>query len=367
MPHFFQQILSWHKIHRGLSFGSLGIVFLWGGMIQIGADAFLHPSRRSMEPRHRSILQHPLDHGMKLRPFSATTADGAILEAIEILPAPFKDWGTATNSRAMRARLEAKKRLPSSSPGTIVMSHGRSGIKEDQFPIAERFVAAGFRCLVYDLRAHGESGGAATTYGHLETSDLACVLEAAGLPPDEPLFAFGISLGAAVTLQYLPSDSRIRRAAVVAPFSDLLETTRIAARNKFHFEIPAVVPLATWWAGQQASFDPWKISPLAAAAKISQPIMIVHGDSDGVIPLKQGRQVFEAISSPAKCWRLVPGGTHRAVLATGGDQLYEEILSFFLDDSFPRTCDQSSSEGEGSSPESIDRVKPPTGFPSASG
>ncbi|MCC6884330.1 MAG: hypothetical protein IT576_19380, partial [Verrucomicrobiales bacterium] len=142
MPHFFQQILSWRKIHRGLSFGSLGIVFLWGGMIQIGADAFLHPSRRSMEPRHRSILQHPIDHGMKLRPFSATTADGAILEAIEILPAPFKDWGTATNSRAMRARLEAKKRLPSSSPGTIVMSHGRSGIKEDQFPIAERFVAA---------------------------------------------------------------------------------------------------------------------------------------------------------------------------------------------------------------------------------
>jgi len=40
--------------------------------------------------------------------------------------------------------------------GTIVLLHGRRGRKEDMLVVAERFVAAGFRCVLLDLPALGD-------------------------------------------------------------------------------------------------------------------------------------------------------------------------------------------------------------------
>ncbi|MEE9352262.1 MAG: alpha/beta hydrolase [Thiotrichaceae bacterium] len=38
----------------------------------------------------------------------------------------------------------------------LVLLHGRNGRKEDLLPVAERFAAAGFRCVLPDLPAHGD-------------------------------------------------------------------------------------------------------------------------------------------------------------------------------------------------------------------
>lgn len=301
----------------------------------IGSEEMLKPTRRALESRHREALDDPSRFGMSMDVvFEVTTGDGFALKARLLRPAA--EPGEAIKTRRMRERLSLGEHLPwGETRGTVVMLHGRSGIKEDCFPVAERFVAAGFSCLVYDARAHGESEGDFATFGVRETGDLSRVLDAAearyGRESLEPWLGFGVSQGAAVLVQALSGESRLRTGVAVAPFSQLEPILERAVANRIS---PRMPPILTWsvmtlgsWRG---GFDAREVNPVVAAAKIEVPLMVVHGEEDGVIPWEQGRAVFDALPEGGHRWRVVPGGRHGNVLAVGGDELYHEMISFWL-------------------------------------
>lgn len=222
-------------------------------------------------------------------------------------------------------------------PGTVVMHHGRGGIKEDAFPVAERFVAAGFRCLIFDARAHGTSGGEFTTFGAREVDDLRAVIDAAeerfGKETLGPLVGFGISLGAAVMVQALPEEPRLQAAVVVCPFAELSEAIHRAVGNIIDPRMPPFLTrLVMQTGGLRGGFSPSSIRPVRNAEDVSVPVMVVHAEDDRVIPLESGRRVFEALpkSPDQHQWRLVPDAGHGNVLAVGGDDLYQEMIEFWL-------------------------------------
>jgi len=311
----------------------LSIPALIGGavMFWIGAEKFIVPRRRALEERHVQALQNPREFGFDLESFAVGTDDGIELKAILIEPST--DPGAAVKTRRMRGHLSQTALPIHGSPGTVVMLHGRGGMKEDMFPIAERFVAAGFRCIAYDARAHGKSGGHFTTYGIRETEDLGTVLDTALATFGEelePFVAFGNSLGAAVTLQALPKEPRLKSAVVVSPFADLNGLAHRAVRNVISpWTPPILTHTMVSFGGWRAGFSPSAIRPVKEAAKIKVPVMVVHGERDRVIPPAQGLLVFEAMRQPVKVWREVPGGYHYNVLATGGDALYLEMIEFW--------------------------------------
>ena len=39
------------------------------------------------------------------------------------------------------------------------------------------------------------------------------------------------------------------------------------------------------------------------------PVLILHGNKDKVVPMKEGRKVFDAANNP-KVWQYYAGGTH---------------------------------------------------------
>ncbi len=219
------------------------------------------------------------------------------------------------------------------APGTVVMLHGKDGIKEHALPIAERFVAGGFYCITYDARAHGTSGGKFSTYGAKETDDLTRIIDEA-----ERLFGrnelgeftlFGNSLGSAVALQALTKETRLRAAVVTSPFASLAGLIDENGQNR----LPAYTPLlrtpVLWYSGWRAGFDPWSIAPAQDAANIHTPVMVVHGEDDTFIRPHHGREIFDALPGPEKVWRPVLGGTHFNVLAKGNDELYQEMIEFY--------------------------------------
>ena len=304
----------------------------------IGSEFFLTPKRRPLEPRHQAVIASPDDFGLSLsEDFSVTGSDGVSLRWQLISPSGIP--GEAVKTRRMRQKLSSLgRRLPNWGEirGTVVMLHGRGGIKEDAFPVAERIVAAGFHCLIYDARAHGESGGRFSTYGSREIADLKAVIDAAeaqyGREVLGPLVGFGISLGAAVTLQALPDEPRLIAAVVVAPFSELPAVMDQAVGNVISPRMPTILTRAVMLlGGARGEFSPGKIRPVESARRIAVPVMVVHGEKDGVIPIAQGKAVYAAITHPDKRWRPVPEGGHGNVLAVGGDDLYAEMILFWLD------------------------------------
>lgn len=104
----------------------------------------------------------------------------------------------------MAARLAtAGVETASQIQGAVMLLLGRGGIKEDLPAVCERWVAANFRCVVYDARAHGQSGGESRTFGAREAGDLRQVIDATAARTESsnetvgPLVVWGLSLGAA--------------------------------------------------------------------------------------------------------------------------------------------------------------------------
>jgi alpha-beta hydrolase superfamily lysophospholipase len=303
-----------------------------------GSHHFTGPNRRPLESRHREVLDHPGKFGLQIVPTTFATEDGHTLTGLFVEKASSVPSGGAEKTRRMAARLAAAGVEPASqTQGTVILLHGRGGIKEDLLAVCERWVAADFRCVVYDARAHGQSDGGACTFGAREAGDLRRVIDATSTRLEAnhqtmgPLVVWGMSLGAAVTIQALPEENRIAAAIAVAPFAELEEVVIRASRRMIAESLPeSVVRLAMLWGGGRAGFDPFFIQPIDSASQAMTPLMLVHGSLDSVIPVEHSQRLYEASTARSKILRVVPNGTHGSVLLEGGDELYAEMILFAL-------------------------------------
>ena len=113
--------------------------------------------------------------------------------------------------------------------------------------------------------------------------------------PTRPI-VYGESLGAAVALQVV-TDSRVQapRAVVLeAPFSSLADVGR-SLDSWVRFLTPL---LSSEW------------QSLKVAPKLTAPLFVMHGTEDALIPIAQGRAVFEAASSSQKEFYAIQGAGH---------------------------------------------------------
>lgn len=320
----------------GTAFSACLAGFLW-----ISSSFLITPRRRGLEPRHRELLARPAEHGLDLERFEVITRDGIRLAAL--LATRSAAPGKAEKLRSMAARLELPVDVPAPVPGrTVFLLHGRSGVKEDLLPVAERFAAAHYRCIVYDARSHGESGGGVCTFGHLETGDFRDVMDQSlarlGARGEDPgtICAFGISLGASVLLQSLPAEPRLGAVVAVAPFASLPEVINHAARRSIHRRVPRWLIAGTMITGGfRAGFDPYRIEPLRDVASARIPLFFAHGALDEVIPVDHARRLHAAAVGTKEI-HVVADGNHGNILAKGGDDLYEEMIRFFLESTAPR-------------------------------
>jgi alpha-beta hydrolase superfamily lysophospholipase len=235
-----------------------------------GANAILHPQRRPLKRQPD-------------RPFDAVELDGAGVK--------LKGWWFHA----------AEKR------GTLVYLHGVSDNRGTSVGIAEHFLARGFDVIAYDSRAHGESGGDACTYGVYEKQDLARVLDRV---ETRPIVLMGTSMGAAIALQAAAVDQRVAAVVAVSPFSDL--RTAAIERAPF-FASKGNIAEAFRLAEAEGKFRVDDASPVAAAARIAAPTLLIHGAKDDETPAAHSQRIFAALHDPKRLI-LVPNADHNHVV-----------------------------------------------------
>jgi uncharacterized protein len=277
------------------------IVLLFGGAVYIvhsqlpaiGAGALLHPGRRMV---------------------TAATPGGCIDATIK---------GAGVELAGWRCAAIGDRR------GTLIYLHGVADNRESAIGAIRRFTRRGFDVIAYDSRAHGNSGGQVCTYGFYEKEDLRLVIDGVASPP---IVLVGASLGAAVALQYAPSDPKVRAVVAAETFSDL--RTVANERAPFVFtrrSIEAAFALAE----QLGAFDVDAVSPVQAAANLNASTLLIHGDADRDTPPSHSERVLAALAGP-KQLILVPGGTHNR-------SLVEDVwvrIERWLDDLIPMTVAQ---------------------------
>ena len=117
-------------------------------------------------------------------------------------------------------------------------------------------------------------------------------------------------MGAAVALQAAAEDRRIAAVVAVSPFSDL--RTAASERAPF-FASKGNIADAFKLAEAEGKFRADDVSPMAAAAHITAPTLIIHGERDDETPPAHSQRIFAALRAPKRLI-LVPNGGHNHVL-----------------------------------------------------
>jgi pimeloyl-ACP methyl ester carboxylesterase len=203
------------------------------------------------------------------------------------------------------------------SERTVVMVHG---LNRSRIEMARRlpFVhAALWNALVLDLRHHGASGGAATTFGVREKQDVHAAVRFARERAPGPVVLWGVSLGGASVVLAAAEDQGIAGVICDSSFRSLEDTVRHHLRLFRGFRwwlrlVPSwpVTDLAIYWMGRRGGFDPAQSNVEAAASRLrGRPVLFVANSDDRRMP-KEIAFDLQAAVGPAAEVLIVPGKSH---------------------------------------------------------
>lgn len=176
---------------------------------------------------------------------------------------------------------------------TIVYFQGNGLGLEARTERFRLFHRAGYGVLALGYRGYSGSSGTPSEKGLLIDGATAAAFVLASGVPRERLVYYGESLGTGVAVQ-LASRDETRPAAVIleAPFTSAAD---VARRHYWY------APIGLLMRDQFRSNEHIK--------SMATPLFVLHGEADGVVPVAQGRTLFQAAGEP-KEMVVVPGGRH---------------------------------------------------------
>lgn len=180
-----------------------------------------------------------------------------------------------------------------------------------------------------DNRAHGKSEGTYCTFGAKEKEDVTRLIDF--LSANEAIHETGVwgqSLGAAIALQAMSVDKRIRYGIIESTYSDFNEITHDYMNFHLGFDWPILTEYLIWRAGIIAEFDPESVAPKLACEFIEQPVFMVHGDEDERINIRHGRTNFEHLKSAQKEFLVIENALHTTVWKEGGASYMNQVFAF---------------------------------------
>lgn len=298
--------------------------------VQWAGDEIASPPRRALMDYHREFLTKPTEHGLRIESFTAS--DGT--PCLVCFPAG------QVGERGRKIRDQIQERgilLPAFGEikGTLVLTHGRRGRKEDYLSIAERLCASGFRCVIPDLPAHGDHPAKLATYGIREAGLPAMVLAEASTKfnfDPQPAGLMGMSMGGSVAIHSAAlTDSPWRALVIVSSFDSFSEVIEGQAGRHAGITIGPIWARATAGVYQKRTGIALSdIQPRLRAASITVPTLVAHGGADSVIPPAAGRRLFDSLpTSTTRKWVEIPGADHDNVLITPFP-IYAEITEWMI-------------------------------------
>ncbi|HSB12763.1 MAG TPA: alpha/beta fold hydrolase [Blastocatellia bacterium] len=219
---------------------------------------------------------------------------------------------------------------------TVVILHGVKKNRTDVLRAALVLRRAGFNVLIFDGRAHGDSGGRYVTYGFYERRDVESAIDwlikVKKIDPKRVGLA-GESMGAAIALQVAAHQPRIRAVWADSPFASLRRITEEFVRRATGLPVAVLNPVL-WTAIQVANyrgkFDIHSVDPSALASQIRCPVYLVHGTGDQLIATSHSDSIYEALGGEKELW-FVEGARHARSVRHAKKEYSERLARFFTE------------------------------------
>jgi len=204
----------------------------------------------------------------------------------------------------------------STSAPLILYFHGNGEIAADYDDLASRYTRLGISLLVVDYRGYGRSDGISSASNLL--SDAVIVLDLLKNMAHEyviapqRLYVMGRSLGSASAIHAATQRQESLDGLIVE--SGFADDFALLERLGLRIQTPLGFALG--------------FGNLKKIARVNIPTLIIHGESDALIPIGDGRALYERCGAPNKRLVTIPGGRHNDLMVVGADRYFGAIRDF---------------------------------------
>jgi fermentation-respiration switch protein FrsA (DUF1100 family) len=195
---------------------------------------------------------------------------------------------------------------------TILYCHGNGGNLTDVAWVAENLSKRNLDVMIFDYRGYGRSEGSLTDEWGLyaDTEAAYDYLRRERGVKAEKLVLYGQSLGTAVAIDVASRQS----------CGALIVESGLSSASDMGVVAFPWLPRWLHWLGKNRFESARKIP------KAKCPVLVAHGTDDDVIPVDQGRKLYEAASGPKELI-IVPGGNH-FLMNSGGSKYLDQFTGF---------------------------------------
>ncbi len=247
-------------------------------------------------------------------------------EVLGVLFHPRREGGIPQLSAGVHTvRLEVEEnvriggKIYAAGPGApvVIFFHGNGEIASDYGPIAPLFRRLGLTLFVIDYRGYGTSDGRPTSTALLRDA-WACyqrageALAGRGITYDR-LYLMGRSLGSAAALEIASRQPEGIAGLIIE--SGFAHTFALIERLG-GIRLP------------NAREDRDGFRNLEKIAAVDLPTLIIHGEEDFIIPVEDGRDLYEASPAEQKHLVIVPGAGHNDLMLIGRNDYFGALAQF---------------------------------------
>ncbi|HEY2888727.1 MAG TPA: alpha/beta fold hydrolase [Candidatus Limnocylindrales bacterium] len=229
-------------------------------------------------------------------------------------------------------------------PG-VVLVHGWESARDRTLPMALFLHAAGFHCLTFDVRGNGTNPAEdlPLTAGEFGADTLAAFRALIDQPEVTVGAIAGHSMGGIGAILAAAAEPRVGALVATSSPAGPYRLTRLTFQLA-RLPIPDVIAYPLAWLTTRVYLRPrghivTAVSATAAIARYAGPVLLAHGDEDGVVP----RSHFERLAAAARAGRaddpiaapvetlVVAGGQHSWLYEDAG---YRRAVTGFLTRAF---------------------------------
>jgi fermentation-respiration switch protein FrsA (DUF1100 family) len=196
--------------------------------------------------------------------------------------------------------------------GLLLFCHGNAGNISHRLDNIRRLHDRGLSVFIFDYRGYGRSHGRITEQGFYLDSEAAYEIGARMAARDDlKLVIFGRSLGGIAAVHL----------GAIRPCSGLiLESTfpHMGAMAAEHY------PLSSSMIGQGLRK---RLNSVDKIGSVTAPILFFHGDCDDIVPIRLGRELFDAAQT-TKEFAVLGGAGHNDTYVVGGEKYFDKFISF---------------------------------------
>jgi pimeloyl-ACP methyl ester carboxylesterase len=233
--------------------------------------------------------------------------------------------------------------------GVIVFGHELNGDRWNAVPYVVDLLDAGYDVVTFDFRNHGASDAdpkftPRPWISAFDEADFRAAIDYAASRPDaDPrgVGVLGISRGGGAALCAAAGDARVR-----CIFTDGAYPTRSAHLIYVRRYVDIYVPPNWHWLS--GIFPDWGfelflnmarrvwgrrrhypfVDVETAAARVTQPTLMIHGGADTMIPVEAAQALQKSIAGPSKLW-VVPEARHNGAVFAEPEAYRRRLLKFF--------------------------------------